>query len=364
MRGRGPRPQGSTGPAPGSGRARPVATGRRRRQRAGRSFASLPPCPSTPQLDADPQHGPERFERARGEWPHPHDHSAQLHRAILHDLRSAGPSSPDEVGRRVGTSRTSALQQLRALEAAGLARHATRQARRGPAAPRATTSRRSPRASSRPTTTASRPDMLAAIEAVGGQELLGEVFRARRDAVAKRVRDRLADRLPAGATLVDRVRELAVIQDEAGYLCSATVDDDGTSVRLAENNCAIFRVATSHPRRLRRRAPDCSADVLGADVVRESHIMVGDRCCSYRISETRRGLKPCWPGPGRSARRDVRLPRARRRRDGPARGPAAGRPRHCARTTPRAPSRPPAAGPRATGSRAGRASRARRGCRS
>jgi predicted ArsR family transcriptional regulator len=28
------------------------------------------------------------------------------------------------------------------------------------------------------------------------------------------------------------------------------------------------------------------ADVLGADVVRESHIMAGDRCCSYRISET------------------------------------------------------------------------------
>ena len=78
-----------------------------------------------PQLDADTQHRPEQFERARGEWPHPHDHSAQLHRAILHDLRSAGPSSPDEVGRRVGTSRTSALQQLRALETAGLARHAT-----------------------------------------------------------------------------------------------------------------------------------------------------------------------------------------------------------------------------------------------
>ena len=127
-------------------------------------------------------------------------------------------------------------------------------------------------------------DMLVAIDAVGGPELLGEIFRARREAVSKRARDRLADRLPAGATLIDRVRELAVIQDEAGYLCSAEAED-GTSIRLFEKNCAIFRVATSHPGACAAELAMFS-DVLGADVVRESHIMAGDRCCSYRISET------------------------------------------------------------------------------
>jgi predicted ArsR family transcriptional regulator len=28
------------------------------------------------------------------------------------------------------------------------------------------------------------------------------------------------------------------------------------------------------------------ADVLGADVVRESHIVAGDRSCSYRVTES------------------------------------------------------------------------------
>jgi predicted ArsR family transcriptional regulator len=235
------------------------------------------------QLDADPQLGPERFDRVPGQWPEPHDHAAQLHRAILHDLRSSGPSSPDEVGRRVGTSRTSALQQLRALESAGLASHAT--VKHGVGRPRHVYDLTPIAQGLFPANyDGLATDMLAAIEAVGGQHLVGEVFRARRVAVEKRVRDRLADRLPDGATLAQRVQELAVIQDEAGYLCSATVEDDGTSVRLAEHNCAIFRVATSHP-------GACAAelkmftDVLGADVVRESHIMAGDRCCSYRISE-------------------------------------------------------------------------------
>jgi predicted ArsR family transcriptional regulator len=237
-----------------------------------------------PQLDADSQLGPERFDRARSEWPHPHDHSAQLHRAILHDLRTAGPSSPDEVGRRVGTSRTSALQQLRALETAGLACHAT--VKHGVGRPRHVYDLTPLAQGLFPANyDGLATDMLAAIDAVGGPELIGEVFRTRREAVSKRVRDRLADRLPEGATLFDRVKELAVIQDEAGYLCAATVEDDGASIRLSEKNCAIFRVASGHPGACAAELT-MFADVLGADVVRESHIMGGDRCCSYRISET------------------------------------------------------------------------------
>ena len=235
------------------------------------------------QLDADPQLGPPRFDRADGEWPHPHDHTAHLHRAILHDLRSAGPSSPDEVGRRVGASRTSALQQLRALEAAGLARHAT--VKHGVGRPRHVYDLTDVAQGLFPTNyDGLASDMLAAIEAVGGQGLVGEVFRARRVAVEKRVRDRMTDRLPKTATLAERVQELAVIQDEAGYLCQAAPDADGTTIRLSEHNCAIFRVAMGHPSACAAEL-EMFADVLGADVVRDSHIVAGDRCCSYRISD-------------------------------------------------------------------------------
>jgi predicted ArsR family transcriptional regulator len=85
------------------------------------------------------------------------------------------------------------------------------------------------------------------------------------------------------APLSERVRALAVIQDELGYLADAVIDPDGT-IRLREHNCAILDVA-----RGQRSACDAELDlfreVLGADVVRETHIASGDRCCSYRIVE-------------------------------------------------------------------------------
>lgn len=238
------------------------------------------------QLDAQHPLDGERSDHADGEWPHPHDHQAQLYRAILHDLRSAGPSSPDEVGRRVGTSRTSVLLQLRALEGAGLARHAT--VKHGVGRPRHVYDLTPVAQGLFPSNyDGLATDMLAAIHAVGGQELVSDVFEARRSAVATRVRERMADRLPGGGTLAERVYELAVVQDEAGYLCRASVDADGTTVHLTEHNCAIYRVAMAQPSACAAEL-EMFGDVLGADVVRESHIVAGDRCCSYRITERAR----------------------------------------------------------------------------
>ncbi len=86
------------------------------------------------------------------------------------------------------------------------------------------------------------------------------------------------------ASLVDRVRELAVVQADQGYLAEAILEPDGT-IRLREHNCAIFHVAQGTPAACRAEL-ELFSDVLGADVVREQHIASGDRCCSYRISES------------------------------------------------------------------------------
>ena len=91
----------------------------------------------------------------------------------------------------------------------------------------------------------------------------------------------MSERLPEDATLADRVRVLAVLQDEAGYLAEAIVDDDGT-LRLREHNCAIDKIA-------RRTQAPCDAELalfrelLGPGVERESHIASGDRCCTYVV---------------------------------------------------------------------------------
>jgi predicted ArsR family transcriptional regulator len=232
--------------------------------------------PHPPSADGRVAHGPlGDVAGANGHHPAP-----TLRRDIVVLLRQVGPSSPDQLAARLGASRTGILQQLRTLESAELVMRRTE--RHGVGRPRHLYD-----------VTAQAQDffpsnydglaagLLAAIDAVGGDDLMDQVFAARCRQSVSRMKSRLADRLPAGASLADRVRELAVIQDELGYLAQAEIRPDGT-IRLVEHNCAIFEVA-------RGTARACDAELalfselLDADVVRDSHIAAGDRCCAYRV---------------------------------------------------------------------------------
>jgi predicted ArsR family transcriptional regulator len=205
-----------------------------------------------------------------------------LRREILVALRRAGPASPDQLAASIGASRTGVLQQLRALEATGFVSHET--VRHGVGRPRHLYDITAEAQELFPTNyDGLAAGLLAAIGAVGGDALVEQVFVARRRQIGDRVRRELDDRVGAEAPFVDRVRALAAIQDEQGYLADAVLEPDG-SIRLREHNCAILDVA-------RGQALACDAElalfreVLGADVVRETHIASGDRCCSYRIVE-------------------------------------------------------------------------------
>jgi predicted ArsR family transcriptional regulator len=205
---------------------------------------------------------------------------SSLRRAILLHLRQAGPTSPDTLAAALGASRTGVLQQLHALEEAHLVNHAAE--KHGVGRPRHLYDVTADAQELFPADYGGfASGLLAAIESIGGEDLVDQVFQARRRQIADRVRSRMAERLPRDATLVDKVRELAVIQDEGGYLADALVSSDG-SIRLREHNCAIYHVAS-------RAKGACDAelqlfrDLLGTDVVRETHIASGDRCCTYRI---------------------------------------------------------------------------------
>lgn len=205
---------------------------------------------------------------------------SSLRRAILVNLRQYGPMSPDGIAKHLGASRTGVLQQLHALEQGGLVTHETE--RHGVGRPR-----------HRYDVTPDAQDLfpmdydgfaiglIDAITTVGGAGLLDEVLVARRQQLGARLRSEMAERLAPDASLADRVRELAVIQDAGGYLAEATVEPDGT-VRLTEHNCAIFHVS-------RDVSSCCEAElalfkeVLGVEVVRETHIANGERACTYRM---------------------------------------------------------------------------------
>jgi predicted ArsR family transcriptional regulator len=214
------------------------------------------------------------FERAAAAAP------SNLRRAILLRLRHDGPASPDQLATALGASRTGVLQQLRALEETHLVQRWAQ--RHGVGRPRHLYDVTPDAQDLFPTNyDGLAAGLLAAIETIGGGDLLEQVFEARRQQIGTRIRRDLAQRLRSGSSLVDKVRALAVIQDADGYLSNATVDPDGT-IRLREHNCAIFHVARSQP-------AACDAelrlftDILGTDVVRETHIASGDRSCTYRI---------------------------------------------------------------------------------
>jgi predicted ArsR family transcriptional regulator len=207
---------------------------------------------------------------------------SNLRRDLLLRLRLDGPSSPDQLAERLGASRTGVLQQLRALESAELVSRQT--VRHGVGRPRHLYDVTADAQELFPSNyDGLAAGLLAAIGAVGGDALVEQVFQARRRQIGARVRRELDDRVGPDASLIDRVRALAVLQDEQGYLADAIIEPEGT-IRLREHNCAILDVA-----RGQRSACDAELDlfreVLGADVVRDTHIASGDRCCSYRVIE-------------------------------------------------------------------------------
>ena len=205
---------------------------------------------------------------------------SSLRRALLLRLRHDGPSSPEDLATGLGVSRTGVLQQLHALETAGLV---SRQAvRHGVGRPRHVYDVTDAAQDLFPTNyDGLASGLLAAIRAIGGEELVDGVFDERRRMTRDRIRQRMAHRLAPQARLVDRARELAVIQDEQGYLAETLIGADGV-IRLVERNCAIHRVAADNGAACQAEL-DLFREILGPDVVRETHIAAGDRCCTYRI---------------------------------------------------------------------------------
>jgi predicted ArsR family transcriptional regulator len=227
--------------------------------------------------DARPVHDPVHDPNLGG----PSSGPSGLRRDLLIALRTGGPSSPDQLAARLGASRTGVLQQLRALEDANLVSRQT--VKHGVGRPRHLYDVTPDAQDLFPSTyDALASGLLSAIGAVGGDELIEEVFAARRRQLSDRVRDQLADRVPAEAPIEDRVRGLAEIQAAQGYLAESVVHPDGT-IQLREHNCAIYHVAKGTPSACQAEL-DLFREVLGADVVRETHIAAGDRCCSYLVS--------------------------------------------------------------------------------
>src|SRR5688572_22973729 len=205
--------------------------------------------------------------------------ASTLRRDLLLRLRVDGPSTPDQLATRLGASRTGVLQQLRALEAAHLVSRQT--IRHGVGRPRHLYDVTPDAQDLFPSNyDGLATGLLAAILEVGGDTLVEEVFAARRRQAEARLRAEIEAALPAGAPLEDRLRELARLQDELGYLAEARAE--GGELRLVEHNCAVLDVAHASPVACQAEL-ELFQELLGTEVRRERHIASGDRCCEYRV---------------------------------------------------------------------------------
>ena len=110
-----------------------------------------------------------------------------------------------------------------------------------------------------------------------GPGFINKVFKERMKSQLQNYQKRLH-----GKDLSERVKELARIRDEEGYMASFEEDED--NYVLIEHNCPIAMIAQEYPR-------VCEIELglfrqsLGTKVVREEYLMQGSHRCCYRIAK-------------------------------------------------------------------------------
>jgi DeoR family suf operon transcriptional repressor len=119
-------------------------------------------------------------------------------------------------------------------------------------------------------------ELLGYLGGPNSDEVAG-LFDQRRRARLDRARARLGN-----ASLNDKVRELARILDEDGYLADVEPMANG-GWRIVEHNCAILRVASGFRQACASEIGFIRDALPEADVVRVEHILSGDHVCAYEV---------------------------------------------------------------------------------
>lgn len=128
-------------------------------------------------------------------------------------------------------------------------------------------------------------DLISSLRVLDGEAKVNLVFQRRRKDMTARYLPRMK-----GKNLEQRVREMATILTECGYMADMLPTGRDSFV-LTEHNCAVPRVAKCFPITCEEEL--CLIrDLVGADVTRVRHMLAGDHQCSYLIQ---------WKGTSTSA---------------------------------------------------------------
>lgn len=206
-------------------------------------------------------------------------------RTVLYALKRRGEATVDEIADSLDMTVSGARQHLSALADQGLV---VAQPAAEPSPHDTSKGRGRPRLCYRLTPTAETlfpkaygeltNELLSYVADEDGT-LVDRIFVRRRD---ERVRN-AGRRLAAKKTMAAKVRELARILDEDGYLAESEALGDGT-FRITEHNCAILSVAKQYPNACASEIDFIRTVLPEADVERVAHIVAGQHHCAYLIT--------------------------------------------------------------------------------
>ncbi|MDG0812003.1 helix-turn-helix transcriptional regulator [Cohnella rhizosphaerae] len=207
----------------------------------------------------------------------PHDEGRTTRQQLLQTLRTGGGGSIASLSQALSITEMGVRRHIQALEREGLVEAETlKQAMGRPVS----IYRLTPRADD--LFPKKYPQL--ALDLLGeldddpaGEAIIGRMFAGRRDKLIARHKSAMA-----GATLEERVAELAAIQQAGGYMSHWERDGAGEHYTLYEYNCPIAQVAGKY-----REACRCEQQLfealLGAEVNRTECIADGGAKCAYAI---------------------------------------------------------------------------------
>ncbi|HEX8191212.1 MAG TPA: metalloregulator ArsR/SmtB family transcription factor [Pyrinomonadaceae bacterium] len=208
-------------------------------------------------------------------------------RAIVKLLKTEGPLGSAQLAERLGLTAMAVRLHLYALQGEGLVAAEDRPVPVG-----------RPAKSWRLTREADRhfPEayaelsvaLLDAMQETFGAEGLNRVLVSR----CARQRAEYAKRIRAADSLEKRLKDLAQVRTEEGYMAEVKADAEGGGFLLVENHCPICAAANACQGFCSTEL-DLFRTVLGpgVEVERVEHIVSGDQRCAYRVLPATRARK-------------------------------------------------------------------------
>ena len=198
---------------------------------------------------------------------------------VLHALKAAGPQTAEALGRRLGITAVGARQHLTRLQEEGLVDAADHS--EGVGRPKRIWSLTEAGDARFPDNHAGLTlELIDAIRKAGGEAMLESVIAIREKASLQSY----ARGLAGASSLKEKVKRLAKIRSEEGYMASVVSGSDG-ALLLLENHCPIC-IAAKACQGFCRSELTLFREALGKSVTveREEHIVAGARRCVYRIA--------------------------------------------------------------------------------